>query len=188
MIAYKGFEAGLVCRGYQFHVGLNTTDEANCAKNGFHCASNPLDCLTYYSNMEQSEYWLVDAGGDIDEDNCDSKISCTELTILHRLTRKEFFLFALAYMHDHPLLEWNSHVIKDSGIAAYGFAVVRGIDPIAKGKLGDILALAKETSDGTGIEQIGVTVVDGTSILPDVWYDVNFQTYSAGQQNRSAAK
>ena len=188
MIAYKGFESGLICRGYQFRVGLNTTEEANCAHNGFHCAANPLDCLTYYSNMEQSEYWLVDAGGDIDEDNCDSKISCTELTILRRLTRKEFFLFALAYMHDHPLLDWNSHVTKDSGVAKSGFSVVRGIDPIAKGKLGDILALAKETPDGTGIEQIGVTVVDGTSILPGVWYDVNFQTSTPAQKIRGTAE
>ena len=52
MIAYKGFEKGLTCRDYQFRMGLNVTDEANCTHNGFHCAENPLDCLTYYSDME----------------------------------------------------------------------------------------------------------------------------------------
>lgn len=31
MIAYKGFRPGLVCRGYQFKMGLNITDKANCA-------------------------------------------------------------------------------------------------------------------------------------------------------------
>ena len=46
MIAYKGFEKGLTCRDYQFRMGLNVTDKANCAQNGFHCAENPLDCLT----------------------------------------------------------------------------------------------------------------------------------------------
>ena len=46
MIAYKGFNKGLVCRGYQFSNGENITDEANCAKNGFHSAENPLDCIT----------------------------------------------------------------------------------------------------------------------------------------------
>ena len=55
MIAYKGFHPGLVCRDYQFVMGLNTTDEANCAQNGFHCAENPLDCLSYYSDMDNSE-------------------------------------------------------------------------------------------------------------------------------------
>ena len=31
MIAYKGFNKGLVCRGYQFQPGENITEEANCA-------------------------------------------------------------------------------------------------------------------------------------------------------------
>lgn len=59
MIAYKGFHPGLVCRDYQFQMGLNVTAEANCAENGFHCAENPLDCLNYYSDIRQSEYYLV---------------------------------------------------------------------------------------------------------------------------------
>ena len=106
MIAYKGFHPGLVCRGYQFTMGLNTTAEANCRSNGFHCAEDPLDCLSYYSDMKHSEYCLVQPGGDIDEDYGDSKIACTELTILKKLEREEFFLHALAYMVDHPGRKW----------------------------------------------------------------------------------
>ena len=98
MIAYKGFEKGLRCRGYQFQMGLNVTAEANCRQNGFHCAEDPLDCLSYYSDMDMSMYCIVNAGGDVHEDGSDSKISCTELTIIKELTRKEFFLHALAYM------------------------------------------------------------------------------------------
>ena len=79
MIAYKAFEHGLICRGYQFSMGLNRTEKANCRQNGFHCAEDPLDCLTYYSDMDRAEYYVVDAGGDIDEDGYDTKISCTEL-------------------------------------------------------------------------------------------------------------
>ena len=30
MLAYKGFEKGLICRGYQFIMGKNVTDQANC--------------------------------------------------------------------------------------------------------------------------------------------------------------
>ena len=96
MIAYKGFQPGLICRGYQFVMGLNTTAEANCGANGFHCAEDPLDCLSYYGDMECSEYYLVQPGGDIDEDERDSKIACTELTIIKKLEREEFFIHALA--------------------------------------------------------------------------------------------
>lgn len=175
MIAYKGFDEGLTCRGYQFVMGMNRTDQANCRENGFHCAENPLDCLTYYPNMEQSEYYIVDAGGDIDEDDDDSKISCTELTILKKLTRKDFFLHGLAFMADHPLREWSSHVMKDRAEAMCGYAVARGLDPVAKGKIGDILALAKEDAQTGMVKQIALICVDGIKIMPDKWYDVDLE-------------
>ena len=90
MLAYKGFGPGLICRGYSFLPGLNVTDKANCRENGFHCAENPLDCLSYYPDMEQSVYFIVNAGGDLDEDGTDTKIACTELTLIRKLTKKEF--------------------------------------------------------------------------------------------------
>ena len=58
MIAYKGFLPGLICRGYQFRMGLNVTEKANCAHNGFHCAEDPLDCLSYYGDINHAEYYL----------------------------------------------------------------------------------------------------------------------------------
>lgn len=58
MYAYKGFEPDLSCRGYRFVMGKNVTPEANCASNGFHCAEDPLDCLTYYSDMDRSHLLL----------------------------------------------------------------------------------------------------------------------------------
>lgn len=178
MIAYKGFDPGLECRGYRFVMGLNITDEANCVQNGFHCAENPLDCLSYYSDMERSEYYLVNAGGDVDEDAIDSKISCTELTILRRLNKLEFFLHALAYMVDHPKRKWNSNVCKEIGQAKDGYVVVRGIDPKASGSQGDVLAFAKENPETGKIIQIAVTQVDGEKIVPNRWYNIDFMERS----------
>lgn len=175
MIAYKGFEPGLVCRDYQFHLGLNKTDKANCKANGFHCAENPLDCLSYYGDIDRSEYYIVDAGGDIDEDGDDTKIACTELTIIKRLTREDFFLHALAFMSDHPSREMSSHAIRDKAKACSGYAVVRGLDPLACGaKVGDILAIAKEEPGGR-IVQLALFRVDGEKVRPGVWYDVERQ-------------
>ena len=174
MIAYKGFSPGLNCRGYQFKMGLNVTAEANCAHNGFHCAANPLDCLSYYHNFSQNEYYIVNAGGDIDEDDLDSKISCTELTILKRLDLREFVMHALVYMVDHPKMPWNKHVSKDTGETRNGFVIVRGADPKAKGRNGDILALARENEGGDRVTEIALAVVDGKKIRAGVWYDVGF--------------
>lgn len=177
MIAYKGFCPGLICLGYQFQMGLNVTEKANCRENGFHCAENPLDCLNYYGDIRHSEYYIVNAGGDIDEDEHDTKISCTELTILKKLSMEEFFLLGLAYMVDHPKREWNSHVQKNRGESTWnGYVIVRGVDPIAKGgQKGDILAFAKEDPDTGGVQQIVVAAIDGKTLLPGVWYGADLE-------------
>ena len=179
MIAYKGMEKGMVCRGYQLRMGLNETPEANCHQNGFHCAANPMDCLNYYPEYRSSEYYLVCPCGDLDEDAVDSKISCTHLWVIRRLDRQEFFLHALAYMADHPQQRDGFGVQRECGEARNGYAVVRGKKPMAKGKLGDILAFARETADGTKIEHLSLCEIDGKNRLPDIWYDENFRECEA---------
>lgn len=176
MIAYKGFDPGLICRDYQFQMGLNVTEKANCARNGFHCAEDPLDCLSYYSDMNRSEYYLVNAGGDVDEDDRDSKISCTELTILKKLDREEFFLHALAYMMDHPGRKCSSRVMRDIGTTGKSsYVLVRGVDPMARGGRDSILAFAKEEPKTGRIIQVTLTCVDGKRAKPDVWYDADLK-------------
>jgi len=180
MLAYKAFAPGLVCLGYQFVMGLNVTEKANCRANGFHSAENPLDCLTYYPNMDKAEYYLVDARGDINEDGTDSKIACTELNIIKKLTREEFFLHGLVYMVDHPLIKCSAHVEKDRAKARNGYAVVRGYDPIAQGALGDILAFAKDDPVTRTVSQIALSRVDGKKVLPGVWYGVDLTERTVG--------
>lgn len=175
MIAYKGFNMGLQCRGYQFVMGLNVTDKANCRENGFHCAENPLDCLIYYSDLYRSEYYIVNASGDIDEDGNDSKIACTEIRVIKKMSLQDLLLHGLAYMVDHPLRRWNCYVKKDVARAERGYAVVRGKNPVALGKKGDILAFAKEDPETEMIIQLAITQVDGKKIRSDTWYDVDLR-------------
>lgn len=173
MIAYKGFHKDLSCLGYQFKMGLNVTEKAKARAYGFHCAEDPLDCLTYYGNMNSADYYVVNAGGDVDEDGNDTKISCTELTIIKKLTKEEFVLHALAYMVDHPKRKWNHHVKEDKGtVTQHGFVIVRGKDPIARGGKGDILGFIQQTNMGE-ITEISMAVVDGVKIKPNIWYGLD---------------
>ena len=57
-------------------------------------------------------------------------------------------------------------------MANCGYAVVRG-RPVATGRLGDILAFAKEAPDSESIVQVAVGQIDGVTLLPDVWYGVD---------------
>lgn len=164
ILAYKAFAPGLIAtkgKGrYQYHKSRNVTDKASCAATGFHCAENPLDCLKYYDWNGENEFWAVAAGGDIDEDCTDSRISCTELTLIRRLAADEFLLLYANYVFEHPTRE---HMDINTGI----FHVVHGLNKAASGKAGDWLCFIE--TEGKELWCI-VRQVDGKQIKAGVAY------------------
>lgn len=175
MKAYKGFNKDLSCRGFKFEEGKTHTEkEANCVQNGFHCAENPLDCLTYYPDWNRSVYYIVEAAGDIDEDGTDTKISCTEMRLIHKLTKDEFIAESLLYMKRYPLRKAYQRYVQE-GRASAGelFVIARGKKPLASGELGAVIGMAKEKVDSRDIEKIAVYTVDGDNIKPGIWYTVD---------------
>ncbi len=152
--AYKMFNKDLTCtrgRGcYQYIPGEWAEEqEANCVRNGFHCAKNPLDCLSYYPDWDSSQCWIVEVAGDIDEDRVDSKISCTRIRLVRQLTLEEFVAEACSYMIHHPHMRINSHVSgKPAKAGRNHFVIVRCLEPMAMGEDGDVVGLLKEDSRG----------------------------------------
>ena len=172
MKAFKGFGTDLTCRDFQFRENeVNRTGEANCAQNGFHCAENPLDCFNYYYDWRNSVYYEVDAAGDLDEDEIDSKISCTEMRLVRRLSLEQMLFEAAVYMVEHPKRQWNSKVYKETVIARNGFGIVRGKNPKAAGGKGEFLLILKEEQDSPEIEEIALLKIDGKRYHPDKYYD-----------------
>lgn len=177
ILAYKGFDRDLSCTSganrFQYALDCwNEEPEANCRKNGFHCAENPLDCLNYYPEWKKSVYYLVAAGGDIDEDEVDSKISCTRLRLIKPLTLEEFVAHSMNYIWNHPLRKDHGSVRKERGTACNGFVIVRGKAPKAKGGMGDVLGFIKEERQSKRAGEMELYVVDGEKILPDTWYNI----------------
>ena len=82
IIAYKGFNADLTCRDFQFQIGKTYTHEGKveaCAS-GFHACENPLDVFNYYGPT--SRFAIVECSGEINkESNADSKIACGSIHI-----------------------------------------------------------------------------------------------------------
>lgn len=180
IVAYKGFEKDLSCTSgghkFQYKLGIwNEEPEANCVQNGFHCAENPLDCLSYYPNWNNSVYYMVLVDGDIDEDGTDSKISCTRMKLVKELTAEEFVYVSLNYMVLHPTMRKSNKVHDElfRGKSEYGFEIVRGKNPKAAGKIGDVIGFAKENIDTKDITEISVITIDGEKFLPNILYCID---------------
>lgn len=175
MLAFKGFKKDLTCRGYQFDEHrVHEEPEANCVENGFHCCENPLDCLSYYSDWKNSVYYVVEASGDLHEDGSDTKISCTKIKLMKRLSLEQFVYVSLVYMCNHPFRKWNGNVCEEQGKSRDNkFVIVRGKNPSAAGALGDILGFAKESYHSGTIEEISVIRVDGEEYKANVFYRID---------------
>lgn len=178
MVIYKAFGKGLICRGYQFQMGMNVTEKANCVQNGFHGAENPVDCFRHYTPSESSEdeYYMCEASGDMDEDDVDSKVSCTHLNIVRRLSLYDMATCALLFMLKHPereFREYNNTFVAVMDMEAIiqrpGIAIARGRAPVAAGPLGATLGFAELGANGT-VAAVKVVRVDGEKIKPHIRY------------------
>ncbi|MFT4051584.1 MAG: hypothetical protein QM677_04945, partial [Microbacterium sp.] len=82
LAAFKGFDEGLQCRGFQYEVGKTYTHDGPvslCAA-GFHAVELPLDAMSYYSPIG-SRYHHVTLGDVADERSGDSKCVGGQITV-----------------------------------------------------------------------------------------------------------
>ena len=71
IIAYKGFNKDLACRGFQYEIGEEYEEkEVSVCSSGFHACENPFDVLDYYEDIINNRYCKVEQSGTIKkEDN-----------------------------------------------------------------------------------------------------------------------
>ena len=83
IIAYKGFDENLCCRGFQYEVGKEYEQEGEivCCRNGFHACINPFDVLNYYDANGKNRFCVVEQSGIIKLDDQDTKQSSSKIKI-----------------------------------------------------------------------------------------------------------
>lgn len=169
MIAYKAFKRGLIAThgsgNFQYKEGLNEFEAANCVREGAHCAEDPLDMFNYYHPGPDTEYRLVIASGDIDEDGRDSKIACTRLIVKQELTLPQVAAAALVFWKKHP--ERSRKEFERGGF----FKMKRAKDPFISGKKGEWLCFA--VGSHKAIARIGMIYIDGEKFKPNILYDID---------------
>lgn len=82
IVAYKGFNADMTCRGYQFEIGktFNHEGKVEACSSGFHSCENPIDVFGYY-HPAGNRFCEVEVSGDISRHDSDSKIASATITI-----------------------------------------------------------------------------------------------------------
>jgi hypothetical protein len=180
MIAYKGFTKDLTCtfgKGiFQYAPGQTIKESrSKCTSAGPHCAEYPLDCLKWYPPGRGSRYFEVEAAGSIDECEEDTRIACTQLTLIRELTVFQLAAKAMMYIVEHPLREWevcceNLMTARDRAWTRteYDVAIARGRRPLVKGVSGSVLGLLCEDDEGRIKDAKAFKV--GGKIKPGIWY------------------
>ena len=183
MLAYKGMRGDMTCilgnGTFQYEKGAIIREDASkCARRGLHCAEYPLECFKWYPLGRGNRYFEVEAAGSIDEDGADTKISCTEMTILREMNVFQMAARAMMYMVAHPTREWQMRgslldvsADRAEGQGAGSVAIARGSRPRVKGKPGSVMGLLVENADGD-IVSAKVFEVKGI-VKPGVWYTLS---------------
>ena len=190
IIAYKGMNADMTCRGKQYEVGKTYhEDKADCCRAGMHACENPLDVLRYYKPDGKSRFFEVECSGDISrEDEKDSKLACTELKVTGEINLAK--ILKLGAEATIKRVNQKIEEAKDKSKTAAGnssvgsaagyrsraealgedsIAVANGAHSKARGAMGCYLVLTEYDDDGSMI-CAKMSQVDGKTIKENVWY------------------
>ncbi len=99
IIAYKGFDKDLQCRGFQYEVGKEYEHAGKveqCAA-GFHACENPIDVFGYYGPGE-SRFAEVELSGEFSRGDGDSKIAAAKIHIKAELSLPDFIGKAVGFI------------------------------------------------------------------------------------------
>lgn len=191
IIAYKGMNADMTCRGKQYEVGKTYhEDKADCCNAGMHACENPLDVLHYYPLKDSPRFFEVECGGNVDKSGEDSKLACTELTVKGEVNFAGLVKATVNAVFNRvkgkePFSSGYSSTAGSSGrystAAATGsycraktdgkdsIAVANGAHSKARGAIGCYLVLTEYDDDGHMI-CAKMARVDGSAIRENVWY------------------
>ena len=91
MKGYKVFNSDWTCRGYQYEIGktYEIAESPKCCKVGFHFCEKLVDCFNYYSFDPNNKVAEIEAIGEIDFNDTNSKCCTNKIVILKELTWAE---------------------------------------------------------------------------------------------------
>ena len=91
MKGYKVFNGDWTCRDFRYEVGktYEMEESPQCCGRGFHFCTNLADCFNYYSFNTDNKVAEVEALGEIDKDDDDTKHCTNKIKIVRELAWEE---------------------------------------------------------------------------------------------------
>jgi hypothetical protein len=191
VVAFKGFDAELKCRGFQYQVGSTYEHKGSVSacESGFHACVNPLDVLSYYPLLSEdakpNRFAVVEQSGKLDRDADDSKIASASITITAELTIPEFVRRAVTWATEHCAKDAKEGETAASGhcsklaasgdcsqLAASGENSVitsSSYSGTAMGAAGTWISLAEYDRDGKCVG-FATGCIGNDGLKPDTWY------------------
>ena len=115
---YKGMDANMQCRGFQYEVGKEyETDEAVVCEAGFHACEYPLDVFNYYPPAK-SRYFGVKQSGKISKSGEDTKVASTKIKIVDEIGIAGLVKAAVEYTKARAKEEPGGHATGYRGAAS----------------------------------------------------------------------
>ena len=185
MKGYKGFDNDFKCRGFQFEVGKEYTQdgEIEACKNGFHACEYPLDVFNYYPPSE-SRFAEVEQSGDIDK--AEDKTASRNIKINAEIGLAGLVRAAVDFTFSRAVKVKGSSCRKEKGAASatgsQGAASATGKNSIAvawcyqgkaRGSLGSFIVCSEWGAwNGNEYPFIGakMAIVDGEKIKENTFY------------------
>ena len=157
LTTYKGTDKDMKCHGgFQYELGKEYTDDGaiRCGGSGFHSCKAPLDVFRYFA-PNKSRYFACEAGGTVDEDNMDSKIASSELTLTAEIGILGLVKAHIDYVKSHTTTEHTDP--KQATAGDYGAATAGDYGAATAGDYGAATAggLGAATAGGYGAATAG---------------------------------
>ena len=91
MKGYKVFNSDWTCRNYKYEVGKTYEMEEHpiCCNNGFHFCTNLSDCFNYYGFNTNNKVAEIEALGEIDKSDDDTKHCTNKIKIVREIAWEE---------------------------------------------------------------------------------------------------
>lgn len=206
IIAYKGFDSDLKCRGHQFAVGetFSIDGEIKICERGFHSCEYPLDVFSFYAPAE-SRFAEVEVSGDTDQnDHGNTKIASASIAIKAEISLHVMIERAVAWVFDRADWEKGPAVKADkagavndndrgaasstgdqgaaSALGPHSVALAAGSRGKARAAKGSAFALIYRDNEGR-ILRVVSAIAGQDGIKPEVFYtlDESGQIVEAGQ-------